>query len=184
MSHVEPVLRFYGLLAEFETPEQILAAARKAREAGYRQMEAYTPMPVEGLSHAIGFRSMSVQLITLIGAIVGGLSGFGLEYWVAVITYPVNIAGRPLNSWPAFIPVTFELTVLGASLSAVFGMLALNKLPMPHHPVFNVERFSRASTDRFFLEISAHDPKFHKADTARFLQELGASHVNEVTDEE
>src|SRR5271155_3790019 len=169
--------RFYGFLAEFETPEQILAAAKKSREAGYRQMEAYTPMPVEGLAEAIGFRSMSVQMSTLIGAIVGGLSGFGLEYWVAVITYPINVAGRPLNSWPAFIPVTFELTVLGAALSAVFGMLALNRLPMPHHPVFNVERFSRASTDRFFLEISAHDPKFHKADTARFLQDLGAQHV-------
>ena len=127
-----------------------LAATKKAREAGYKHVEAYTPFPIEGLAEAMGFRWTAVPLLTLMGGIGGGLTGFGLQYWVAAITYPLNIGGRPLNSWPAFIPVTFELTVLGASMFAVVGMLALNKLPQPYHPVFNVERFSHASTDKFF----------------------------------
>ena len=141
----------YGVMGEFETPEQLLAAARKAREAGYKHIDAYTPFPIEGLSQAIGFRWTAVPLITLLGGLGGGLTGFGLQYWVAAITYPQNIGGRPFNSWPAFIPVTFELTVLGASICAVVGMLALNKLPQPYHPVFSVDRFARASTDRFFF---------------------------------
>jgi hypothetical protein len=127
------------------------------------------------------FRS---PLITLIGGLGGGLTGFGLQYWCSAISYPMNIAGRPLNSWPAFIPVTFELTVLGASIFAVVGMIALNKLPQPYHPVFNVERFAKASTDRFFLLIEARDAKFDLAGSARFLQELSAQHVTEVKDEE
>jgi Alternative complex III, ActD subunit len=174
----------HGVMGEFETPEQILAAAKAARAAGYKHIEAYTPIPVEGLSEEIGFRWTAVPLITLIGGLGGGLTGFGLQYWSAAITYPMNIAGRPLNSWPAFIPVTFELTVLGASIFAVVGMLALNKLPQPYHPVFNVERFARASTDRFFLCIEARDPQFNLAESARFLQSLNAQHVSEVKDEE
>ncbi|HEY2457151.1 MAG TPA: DUF3341 domain-containing protein [Candidatus Acidoferrum sp.] len=174
----------HGVMGEFETPEQILAAAKAARAAGYKHIEAYTPIPVEGLSEEIGFRWTAVPLITLIGGLGGGLTGFGLQYWCAAITYPMNIAGRPLNSWPAFIPVTFELTVLGASIFAVVGMLALNRLPQPYHPVFNVERFSRASTDRFFLCIEARDPQFNPAESARFLQSLNAQHVSEVKDEE
>lgn len=174
----------HGVMGEFESPEQILAAAKAAREAGYKHIEAYTPFPVEGLSEAIGIRWTAVPLITLIGGLGGGLTGFGLQYWVAAITYPMNIAGRPLNSWPAFIPVTFELTVLGASIFAVVGMLALNRLPQPYHPVFNVERFARASTDRFFLCIEARDSQFNLADSARFLQGLNAQHVTEVKDEE
>jgi Protein of unknown function (DUF3341) len=173
----------YGLVGEFETGEQLIHAAEKAREAGYRRMDAYTPFPVEGLAHAMGLRRNKVPLITLIGGLIGGLGGFGFEYWVNVISYPLNIAGRPFNSWPAFIPVTFELTVLGASLSAVFGMLALNRLPQPHHPLFNVERFKRASTDRFFLAIESRDPKFSLVETARFLQGLQAHHVTEVQDD-
>jgi ActD protein len=171
-------------MGEFETPEQLLAAAKKARAAGYKHVDAFTPFPIEGLSEAIGFRWTAVPLITLIGGLGGGLTGFGLQYWCSAISYPMNIAGRPLNSWPAFIPVTFELTVLGASIFAVVGMLALNKLPQPYHPVFNVERFATASTDRFFLVIEARDPKFSLAESSRFLQEASAKFVSEVKDEE
>ena len=174
----------HGLMGEFETPEQLLSAAKKAREAGYKRVDAYTPFPIEGLAEAIGTRRSWVPLITLIGGLGGGLTGFGLQYWVAVITYPMNIGGRSLNSWPAFIPVTFELTVLGASIFAVVGMLALNKLPQPYHPVFNVHRFAAASTDRFFLCIEARDPKFNLGETARFLEGVNAQHVSEVKDEE
>jgi len=177
-------MQLYGVMGEFETPEAILHAARKAREAGYRHITAYTPIPVEGLAQIIGFRWTAVPLITLLGGLAGGLSGFGMEYWMSAMSYPINVGGRPLNSWPAFIPVTFELTILGASLSAVFGMLALNRLPQPYHPVFNVERFSRASTDRFFLCIESRDPKFHLAESAKFLQSVSAQHVSEVKDEE
>jgi Protein of unknown function (DUF3341) len=174
----------HGVMGEFETPEQLVSAAKKARAAGYKHVDAFTPFPIEGLAHAIGFRWTAVPLITLIGGIGGGLTGFGLQYWCSAIAYPINIAGRPLNSWPAFIPVTFELTVLGASLFSVVGMLALNKLPQPYHPVFNVDRFAQGSTDRFFLLIEARDPKFNLADCARFLQEASAKHVSEVKDEE
>jgi hypothetical protein len=138
---------------------------------------------VEGLPEAMGMKRNLVPLITLIGGLCGGLGGFGFQYWVNVYSYPLNIAGRPLNSWPAFIPVTFELTILCASLSAVFGMLALNKLPQPHHPIFNANRFSHASQDRFFVCIQARDKKFDLADTARFLQGLAAQHVSEVHDD-
>jgi Protein of unknown function (DUF3341) len=176
--------RLFGVMAEFETPEQLLAAARKARDAGYKNIDAYTPFPIEGLAHAIGFHWTAVPLITLIGGIGGGLTGFGLQYWCSAISYPINIGGRPLNSWPAFIPVTFELTVLGAALFSVIGMLALNKLPQPYHPVFNVERFAEASTDRFFLLIEARDRKFNVTDVAKLMQEVSAKHVTEVKDEE
>jgi len=174
----------HGVMGEFETPEQLLSAAKKARAAGYKHVDAYTPFPIEGLAQAIGFRWTAVPLITLIGGIGGGLTGFGMQYWCAAISYPINIAGRPLNSWPAFIPVTFELTVLGASIFAVVGMLALNKLPQPYHPVFNVERFAQGSTDRFFLVLEARDPKFDLAECARFLREVSAKHISEVKDEE
>jgi Protein of unknown function (DUF3341) len=176
--------QLFGVMGEFSTPEDLLAATKKARAAGYKHVEAYTPFPVEGLSEAVGFKWTAVPLLTLMGGVGGGLTGFGLQYWVAAITYPINIGGRPLNSWPAFIPVTFELTVLGASIFAVFSMLALNKLPQPYHPVFNVERFSQASTDKFFLCIEARDPKFDLVETSKFLQSLHAQHVNEVKDEE
>ena len=162
----------YGVMAEFETVNQLLRAAEKVRDAGYKHMDAYAPFPVEGLSEA------------LCGGLCGGLGGFGIEYWVTVVSDPMNVAGRPLNSWPAFIPVTFELTVLGAALTAVFGMIALNGLPRPHHPVFNVQRFaSRATTDKFFICIEATDPKFSLANTARFLESLHPQHVTEVQDE-
>jgi len=175
--------RIYGVLAEFDTPEQLVHAAEKVREAGYHRMDAYTPFPVEGLAQAMGLKRNHVPLITMLGGLAGGIGGFAFQYWAAAVTYPMNIGGRPLNSWPAFIPVTFELTVLGASLCAVFGMLALNRLPQPYHPVFNVRRFERASSDRFYLCIEARDPKFHMAETSRFLHGLHAHHVDEVTDD-
>jgi hypothetical protein len=178
--------RLYGLLGEFETPKQLIDAAKRVREAGYHHVDAYAPFPIEGLSHALGLgrRHDLVPLLTLIGGLGGGLSGFFFQLWVNASSYPMNIGGRPLNSWPAFIPVTFELTVLGASTFAVFGMLALNKLPQPHHPLFNIERFKRASNDKFFLCIQAHDPKFHLVETSRFLQSISAQHVTEVRDED
>jgi Alternative complex III, ActD subunit len=174
----------YGVVGEFETPEQILRAAKKAYEAGYRKMDAYTPFAVEGLSEALGFSHTSVPLLTLCGGLLGGLGGFGFQYWVSAINYQENIGGRSLNSWPAFIPVTFEMTVLFASIFAVFGMLALNKLPQPHHPLFNVQRFYKhASNDRFFLCIEATDPKFSVRDASGFLQSVSAQNVSEVEDD-
>ena len=184
MSEAHP--RLYGLLGEFSSPKELLAAAKKVREAGYHHIDAHAPFPVEGLSQALGLgrKHDLVPLLTLAGGVGGGLTGFFFQLWVNMSAYPLNIAGRPLNSWPAFIPVTFELTVLGASTFAVFGMLALNKLPQPHHPLFNVERFKRATNDGFFLSIEAHDPKFNLAETARFLQSINAQHVTEVRDED
>jgi len=175
--------QLYGVMGEFDTPEQIMAAARKTHEAGYKRVTAYTPFPIEGLAEAIGFKWTAVPLLTMIGGLGGGLTGFAMQYWMMAVSYPLNIGGRPLNSWPAFIPVTFELTILGAASFAVFGMLALNKLPEPYHPVFNVDRFAHASTDKFFLCIEARDPKFNLAETARFLRGLNAQHVSEVKDE-
>jgi hypothetical protein len=174
----------YGVVAEFETAEQLIQAAEKARLAGYRAFETYAPFPVEGLSEAMALKRNAVPLITLLGGLAGGLGGFFFQYWVNVIAYPLNIGGRPFNSWPAFIPVTFELTVLGASLSAVFGMLALNGLPQPHHPLFNNDRFAKhASSDRFFLCIEARDPKFNLSDSSNFLKSLNAVYVSEVEDD-
>jgi hypothetical protein len=174
----------YGVMGEFETAADLIRATEKTRDAGYKKMDAYAPYPVEGLSEALGLRRSWVPFLTLMGGLGGGLTGFGFQYWVNVISYPLNIGGRPLNSWPAFIPVTFELTILGAASFAVFGMLALNKLPHPYHPVFNVDRFSRASTDRFFICIEATDPKFSVTESTRFLQSLNAQHITEVRDEE
>jgi len=178
--------RLYGLLGEFESPKQLIDAAKRTRDAGYHRIDAFAPFPIEGLSHALGLgrKHDLVPLLTLLGGLGGGLSGFFFQLWVNASSYPMNIGGRPLNSWPAFIPVTFELTVLGAASFAVFGMLALNRLPQPHHPLFNVHRFKRATNDKFFLCILAHDPKFHLEETARFLQSIRAQHVTEVRDED
>src|SRR5262252_6097744 len=173
-------LGIYGLMAEFAEPEALLEAARRSFAEGYRRMDAYSPFPIDGLAEAIGFRKTRLPLLVLIGGIIGCIGGFYLQYWVAVIDYPLNIGGRPLNSWPMFIPVTFELTVLVAGLTAVLGMLALNGLPMPYHPVFHVERFTGATRDRFFLCIEAADPKFDCERTRDFLQSLQPREVTEV----
>jgi len=170
----------YGVMGEFGTPEELLHAVEKVREAGYRRFDAFAPFPVEGLSEALGLKRNLVPAITLLGGLAGGIGGFFFQYWAMAITYPLNIGGRPLNSWPAFIPVTFELTILGASLAAVFGMLALNKLPQPNHPVFIVHRFTHASSDRFFVCIESKDRKFDLAECARLLQEVHAHHITEV----
>ena len=170
----------YGLVAAFTTPEELLEATRRARRAGYRHMEAYTPFPVEGLAEALDFQRTHLPLVVLLGGLVGGVGGYALQYWINVVDYPLNVGGRPLHSWPAFIPVTFELTILVAALAAVLGMLALNGLPMPYHPLFNVPRFASVTRDGFFLCIEARDPKFDRIETRRFLEDLAACEVAEV----
>jgi hypothetical protein len=167
-------------MAEFDNPENLLAAAHRAREEGYRQMDAFAPFPVHGLAEAIGFHRTGVPLVVLIGGIIGCVAGFLMQYYISVIAYPLNVGGRPLNSWPAFLPVTFEMTVLLAALSAVVGMLVLNGLPMPYHPVFNVPRFRLATRSEFFLCIEATDAKFDREATKRFLESLDPRGVYEV----
>jgi hypothetical protein len=170
----------YGLMAEFDTPEELLSAAKRAHVEGYRRMDAHTPFPVEGLSEAIGFHHTSLPLLVLIAGVVGAVVGFASQYYVTVFDYPLNVGGRPLNSWPSYIPITFEVTILFAALTAVIAMIALNGLPMPYHPVFNVAAFARASRDRFFLCIEAADPRFDREGTRQFLVGLNAREVSEV----
>ncbi|HTU02195.1 MAG TPA: DUF3341 domain-containing protein [Candidatus Sulfotelmatobacter sp.] len=170
----------YALLAEFEDPDRLLQAAQRAYAAGYRRLDAFTPFPVHGLDEAIGMHRNLVAPLVLLGALVGASGGFFLQFWYHVIDYPLNIGGRPLNSWPAFIPITFEATVLIAAITALLGMLALNGLPRPYHPLFNAPRFAMASRDRFFLCIEARDPLFDREGTRRFLSDLGPREVTEV----
>jgi Protein of unknown function (DUF3341) len=141
----------YGLMAEFATPEELLRAAQGAHDAGYRKMHAYSPSQVDGVAEASGFKKTRVPLVVLIGGIIGALTAYGMQYYSAVHDYPLNVGGRQLHSWPAFSPITFELTVLFAAFAAVFGMLAMNRLSRPCHPVFNVPEFKLASQTRFFL---------------------------------
>jgi hypothetical protein len=172
----------YGLMAEFETSGALVEAARRAHAEGYRKMDAYSPVPIEELHDALHMHDERLPKIVLGGGIVGAIAGYSLQYWVSTSAYPLNIGGRPLHSWPMFIPVTFETTILFAALSAVLGMLALNGLPQPFHPVFNVPRFALASRNRFFLCIEARDPKFNADATRRFLESLGAREVTVVED--
>ncbi len=167
-------------MAEFHTAEDLVVAAERARDAGYEHFDAYSPFPVEPLDEIVPSRGPYLPLLVLGGGIVGALTGFGLQYYISVIYYPMNVGGRPYYSWPSFIPVTFELTVLFAAFTAVFGMLALNKLPMPYHPVFNVRRFAAASTNRFFICIEAEDPKFDMDRTRGFLESMNPDSVAEV----
>lgn len=170
----------YGIMAEFDNPTALVSAARRTYEAGYRRINGYSPYPIEELDEAIGFKHTTLPLIVLIGGILGGLGGFLMQYYIAVINYPLNVGGKPLNSWPAFIPITFECTVLAAAISTVLGMLVLNKLPQPYHPVFNAPNFALATRDRFFLVIEANDPKFVHDDAMNFMRTLGARDVSDV----
>ena len=170
----------YGLMAEYASPEELMAAVKKVRAAGYTKMDAYTPFPVEGLDEEIGFKKSKLPLLVLIGGILGVTLGYGMQYWISVIDYPVMVGGKPFHSWPAFIPVTYELMILTASFFAVISMLALNGLPMPYHPVFNAPRFELASNDRFFLCIEATDPKFDREATRKVLESSHPYQVSEV----
>ena len=167
-------------MAEFDSPTSLVAAANRARLAGYQRMDAFSPIPIEELSEALGLRPTRLPRLVLIGGILGGLGGFALEVWTQAIDYPMNVGGRPLVSWPQYIPVTFETTVLGAALTCFVAMWARNRLPMPYHPVFNVTAFERASTDRFFLCIEAEDKQFDPVETRRFLEGLHPVGVSDV----
>jgi hypothetical protein len=164
----------YGYMAEFRTPEDVLAATRKARDRGYRRMDVYSPFPVEGVAEALGLERTSVPATVLAGGLIGAVGGYVLQGGLNAVDYPLNVGGRPLNSIPAWIPIMYELTILLGSLFAVLGMLALNGLPMPYHPVFNVPEFARASSDRFFLAIRALDPVAQRENPLEFFESLGA----------
>ena len=170
----------YGIMAEFDSATALVEAAHKTHEAGYTKIDAYSPFPIEGLAEEIGFHRNYVPLVVLIGGLIGGISGYAMQYWMAAVDYPLNIGGKPYHSWPAFIVITFEMTILFAGISAVVGMLALNGLPMFYHPVFNVPRFSSASKDRFFLIVFASDNKYDPVSTRQFLESLAPRSISEV----
>ena len=172
----------YGMMAEFDSATSLVEAAHRTHAAGYKKIDAYSPFPVEGLAEAIGFHSNAVPLVVLIGGLVGGLTGYLMQYWISAVSYPLNIGGKPYHSWPAFIIVTFEMTILFAGIAAVFGMLMLNGLPMPNHPVFNVPRFALATKDRFFLIVFSSDPKYDSSSTRQFLEGLKPRSLSEVPD--
>jgi Alternative complex III, ActD subunit len=172
--------KLYGVMAQFDSPSALVAAARETYAAGYRDINGYSPFPVEELTEAIGFKRTTLPLIVLAGGVLGGLGGFFMQYWMEVIDYPINVGGKPFNSWPAFIPITFECTVLAAAFAAVLGMLALNKLPQPYHPVFNAPNFALATRDSFFLVVEAKDSKFDHDEVMRFLKSLEAREVVDV----
>jgi hypothetical protein len=182
MSHSIPAPAAYGLLAEFDSPQALLDAAHRVRAAGYTNTDAYSPFPIHGLAEALGFRERAVAPIVFLGGLTGALAGYGLEYWTQVIAYPLNIGGRPYHSWVSFIPPAFETTILFGAFAAVIGMLALNGLPQPYHPVFNVPRFALASRNRFFLCIEARDPRFDLQHTRAFLESLNPREVSAVAD--
>jgi hypothetical protein len=170
----------YGLMAEFENPTTLAVAARQVRQRGYRKVEAYSPFAIEEVNEALGLHHNRLPLLVLCGGILGGLTGYLMQYYVAVIDFPLNIGGRPLHSWPSFIIITFEMTILFAALATVLGLFGLCRLPMPYHPVFNVPRFAFASRDRFFICIEADDPMFDRHETAEFLHSLSPREVSQV----
>ncbi|HWC97471.1 MAG TPA: DUF3341 domain-containing protein [Candidatus Sulfopaludibacter sp.] len=170
----------YGMMAEFDNPTSLVNAARAAHEKGFRKLDAYSPFPIEELTDALHLHKNKLPLIVLLGGIIGGTLGYLLQYYVTVWQFPINVAGKPLHSWPSYIVITFECTVLVAGLSAVFGLLALCGLPMPYHPTFNVPRFALASRNRFFLCIESTDPLFDRQRTSEFLETLEPKEVSEV----
>lgn len=174
----------YGLIATFESPEALVSAAERAREAGYKRFEGYSPFPIHGLAEAVGFCEWKIPWIIFICGLIGGVSGFALQWYVSVVDYPMNVGGRPLLSWPHFVPVTFECTVLLAAFGAVLSMFGLSGLPRPHHPLFNAPSFLRASQDAFILCIEAGDEGYEPGETRRFLESLGALTVEEVENDE
>jgi hypothetical protein len=179
-AHPESERFLYGLIAEFESADDLVAAARRTRSAGYRRIDAYTPFPVEELPEALGFRDYWIPVIMLTGGIFGALGGFSLLYYCMVMSYPLNAGGQPLYGWPIYVPITFECTVLLASLSGVLGMFLLNRLPEPYHPVFDAPAFDRATSDRFFLCIEARDANFDRQATRQFMDAFGAERVSEI----
>lgn len=180
MAHARTDTPFYGLMAEFDSAQALLDAAAKVRGAGYTRADAYSPFPIHGLAEALGFRERKIARIVLAFGIIGALAGYGLEYWTQVIAFPMNVGGRPFHAWVSFIPPAFETTILFAAFSAGIGMLFLNGLPHPYHPVFNAKRFHLASQDKFFLAIEATDPRFDAHATRQFLEGLKATEVVQV----
>lgn len=174
----------FGVTAEFETADQLVAAARRTVAEGYTRIEGYSPLPVHGLAEVIGFKESKVQWTIFLSGVAGAIAGLSLQYWVSVIELPLNVGGRPLFSWPSFIPVTFECTILFASLAAFVSTLAYNGLPKPYHPIFNARNFERASQDRFFLCIEADDPKFNVSSAREFLSKLEPLSIDEVYDDD
>lgn len=177
---MKPRHAIYGVMAEFHSSEELIEAVHKAREAGFRHLDAYTPYPIEELAEALGHHRSKLPTIVLGGGILGAIGGYALQYWTQVIVYPMNVGGRPYHSWPAFIVPTFETTILAAALSAVLGMFFLNGLPQPYHPVFNVPRFALASRDRYFLVIESRDPNFDRDAVHRLLAGLNPTEVADV----
>ena len=180
MHHVDDTPRLYGLLAEFDSPTAIVNAARKAREAGYAKLDAYTPFPIHELDEALKVPRTILPWLVFAGGLAGMLGGFAMQYWMSAVDYPLNVGGRPLASWPAFVIPSYEMTILFASITAVVGMIALNGLPMPYHPLFNAPNFTHATADRFFLCIETNDAKFDAAGTRQFLEGLHPLGVTDV----
>ncbi len=180
MTRDKPPSGPYGMLAEYDTPEAVVSAAVLARGEGYSSLDAYSPFPVEGLAEALNFHKNRIPLVVFIGGLLGGLTGYFMQWYASVVSYPINVGGRPMHSWPMFLPITFEMTILCAAFAAVFGMLGLNGLPRPHHPVFGAPGFDRASRDRFFLCIFAIDPKYDAPTVRSFLETTSPTRVTEV----
>ncbi len=174
--------QIYGLMAEFDTTTDIVKAAEKVRDAGFTKTDAFSPFPIHEMDEALGIKRSILPYLVFAGGIAGLLLGMGMQYYMSVIDYPTMVGGRPHFSLPAFIPPAFELTILLAAFTAVFGMILLNGLPRPYHPVFNIARFSLASRDKFFLLIETEDPKFNYEETKKFMESLNPQEVFDVED--